>query len=244
MRYMGGKSRIAKELTAVMLAQSPGRSVYVEPFLGGGAVAAHMGQHFEIAQYSDFHEDLMLMWASVLDGWVPPTDVTYEEYQAERYAATPSARRGFVGYGCSFGGRWFEGYARYKETNFAKSSSGVVVKQRQGMTPARDFKAFAASFFDLETPPPGAVAYMDPPYANTKGYSKMGAFDSVRFWVQAQEWAESGVDVYVSEYAAPAGWTAVWEKQVTQQLDPRKDRERPVERLFRWIGEGVGDRGK
>jgi len=234
MRYMGGKSRIAKELAGVMLAGSPGRDIYVEPFIGGGAVAAHMGSHFEIAQYSDFHEDLMLMWDALLDGWQPPTTVTYGQYQDARYATTPSATRGFIGYGCSFGGRWFEGYARYQDTNFAASSARVVLKQVTGMTPALGHKAFQSSFFDLETPPVGTVAYLDPPYADTKGYSKMGSFDHARFWEQATEWAESGVDVYVSEYAAPADWAPVWEKQVIQQLDPRKNREKPTERLFQY----------
>ena len=38
MRYLGGKSRIAKKIATEHLLTHPDRSVHVEPFVGGGAV--------------------------------------------------------------------------------------------------------------------------------------------------------------------------------------------------------------
>ena len=233
MQYMGGKSRIAKALEAVMLKEASGRELYLEPFVGGGNMAARMGHHFEVAHYSDYHEDLALMWAAALDGWTPPTEVSYEAYQEARYATTPSATRGFIGFACSFGGRWFEGYARSRGLNFAEQQSRLVLQQVGGMKGRRDHKVTHASFFDLEVPPAGAVAYLDPPYANTKKYSRMGAFDHERFWAQAEEWASAGVDVFVSEESAPDGWEAIWEKPVKRSLDLNSNVTPATEKLFR-----------
>ena len=62
---------------------------------------------------SDSHEDLILMWQALMRGEMEPfADVTEVEYAALKTAA-PSARRGFVGFGASFGGGWFGGYGRH-----------------------------------------------------------------------------------------------------------------------------------
>ena len=106
---MGGKSRISKELSEVILSHTDKRDVYIEPFVGGGAMAEKMSAHFAKVILNDLHEDLMLMWDAVLNkGWIPPTEVSFEEYQELRNAE-PSALRGFVGFSCSFGGKWFGG---------------------------------------------------------------------------------------------------------------------------------------
>lgn len=235
MRYMGGKSRISKELAAVILGHTSKREVYVEPFVGGGAMAEKLAPHFGQTIISDLHADLMLMWNAVINkGWVPPTEVSYEQYQDLRYADDSSALRGFVGFGCSFGGRWFEGYARYKDTNFAQSSHNVVTRQAKAMAGAT---CLNVSFDDLPPVEHAPVIYCDPPYADTKGYStKLGAFPHILFWEKARQWAESGADVYVSEYNAPDGWVPIWEKEVVGQLDLRKERTKPTENLFVWEG--------
>lgn len=53
---------------------------------------------------SDNHEDLILMWQALMRGETEPfADVTETEYVSLK-TATPSARRGFAGFGSSFGG--------------------------------------------------------------------------------------------------------------------------------------------
>jgi hypothetical protein len=52
------------------------------------------------------------MWQALMRGETEPfADVTEAEYATLKTAA-PSARRGFVGFGASFGGGWFNGYGR------------------------------------------------------------------------------------------------------------------------------------
>lgn len=238
MRYMGGKSRISKALSEVILAHTDKRKVYVEPFVGGGAMAEKMAPHFETVILNDLHEDLMLMWDAVLNkGWIPPTEVSYEQYQELRNAE-PSALRGFAGFGGSFGGKWFGGYARGGNNsdgtprNYQAESKRNLLKQATKIGKAICVQGSYTSLPPVNTAP---VIYCDPPYADTTGYSLDG-FPHKEFWVKAQQWAEAGADVFVSEYQAPEGWEAIWEKEVVGQLDLRKDRTKPVEKLFVWKG--------
>ena len=52
MRYLGGKSRIAKNIVAQMPSPSAVRNVY-EPFCGGGAVTVALAQKYRAVQASD-----------------------------------------------------------------------------------------------------------------------------------------------------------------------------------------------
>lgn len=103
MRYLGGKSRAAKHIVAEIIKHSGDRTRWVEPFVGGAAVAEIASGHFDELVLSDVHEDLVLMWQAALSGTVFPSDVSEDDYSAQRYAP-PSALRGFVGYQGSFGG--------------------------------------------------------------------------------------------------------------------------------------------
>lgn len=134
MRYSGGKSRIAKRLSEVMLpiAKAEGLDTYIEPFVGGGAMGAVMGKHFDHAHYSDVHEDLILMWQALHRGDEFPDEVSEDEYQALKNAE-PSAFRGLVGFGASFGGKWFGGYARGNSVNYLGQSLRSATRGIEGM---------------------------------------------------------------------------------------------------------------
>lgn len=247
MRYMGGKGRIAKALSEVILQDTetiPDRGRYLEPFVGGGAMAAKLGQHFDHVVYSDIHPDLMLMWDAVLHkGWEPPTEVSYELYQELRYASEPSALRGFVGFGGSFGGRWFEGYARGghnangQPRNHQAESSRAVLKDALTMPGNLSTSTFCRDALTI-TAEPGDVIYCDPPYANTKNYSRLDALDHTKFWEVAQGWAEDGASVYVSEYTAPENWECIWEQPLRSSVRVgSEERHIATERLFRLLRE-------
>lgn len=236
MRYLGGKSRIAKQLAAAMLAHTDRRDLYLEPFVGGGSVAAQMGHHFHDAFYSDRHPDLMMMWGELLGGWNPPTEVTVEQYKELRNAE-PSALRGFVGLGGSFGGKWFGGYAKGGVTaagtprNHQAESARAVLKVAQGMKAKRVTTAQQLDYRQLCVSPDDVV-YCDPPYAGTTGYST-GDFDSNEFWDTVRYWAGKGAKVFVSEYTAPDDFECIWSKELIVQAN-RGDAKRhtSTERLF------------
>lgn len=234
MRYVGGKSRIARAIVDVIVERSPAATIAVEPFMGGGAVTAELAKRFELVLASDAHLDLMLMWRAVLNGWTPPELVTETEY-AELRNASPSALRGLAGFGGSFGGKWFAGYARGGKTSAGDARNHQGESARAVARIGRIMRGghVATMHADYSSTPiiPGSVIYCDPPYASTQGYAT-GGFDSVEFWAWA-EIASDVADVYVSEYAAPSWWTCVWQAEKRQSITlPSQGREVRTERLF------------
>lgn len=230
MRYMGGKTRIAAQIGAIMRAGRNGRNTYIEPFIGGGSVAAEMAPEFSTAHLSDANEDLMLLWKAVQDGWIPPTDLPYEEWLALKHATEPSALRAFAGFGVSFGGRWFTSYARNNKGNYyAGASSRTLRRYAPKIAHAslyhRDYAAAG------EQVGPDCVVYCDPPYAGTTGYRNTSGFNSAQFWDTAREWSGTGAQVYVSEYAAPRDFVPVWKLRTPVSIN-RDEAKEQIEQLF------------
>src|SRR5208337_2924620 len=108
MNYLGGKATIGEDICRAIRAHSRKRAVLVEPFLGGGNSYKFLAPFFQEVRIGDIHADLILMWQAVAAGWVPPHSVTEAQYRQLKHAE-PSALRGFVGFGCSFSGKWFGG---------------------------------------------------------------------------------------------------------------------------------------
>lgn len=209
MQYLGGKARIAKKIAAKILEIVPPehRLEYLEPFLGGANAFEHIAPHFEKAYAGDVHEDLILMWQAVARGWVPPEVVTEAEHRALKKAA-PSALRGFVGFGCSFGASWFSGYAGVcsRKGRGAATSRRSLITQRDVI--ARAVSIVQVSYLDWPVVP-GIVLYCDPPYAGTCGYKGTAPFDHTYFWARMQDWVDAGSYVFVSEYSAPSDWPCI-----------------------------------
>lgn len=210
MQYMGGKSRIAKPIADIIVAARGDRTFYVEPFLGAGSVALRVASSFTRLVLADSSPDLVKLWRAVQRGWVPPTTLSEDDYRALRHAK-PSALRGFAGFPCSFGGKWFGGYARDPKggRNFAESASRSMVKRGETL---RDALIMRADYRDVVSSIPlhKAVIYADPPYAGTTAYGNVESFDSAEFWREMKFCVKAGAIVFVSEYAAPKGWREVW----------------------------------
>ena len=235
MRYMGGKSRIAKALSEVIEATD---GEYWEPFVGGFGSFEVIAPKFKVAHANDIHPDLMLMWDAVLNhGWEPPTEVSLEQYKELRHAE-PSALRGFVGFGGSFGGKWFGGYAKGgfqkdgSPRNHQSESSRNVLKTRSRLTDVRVYTYNTS--YDQLNPKPGDVVYCDPPYEDTARYDTY--INHQTFWQWAQELSEQGVNVYVSSYQAPDGWVSIWSKELKSTVSQAYQRHTAQERLFVWRG--------
>jgi DNA adenine methylase len=72
------------------------------------------------------------MWRKCLEGWIPPTSVTEEEYQQIKQNPDlyDSALVGFVGFACSFSGKWWGGYCRNSRgRNYTKAGSNSILKK-------------------------------------------------------------------------------------------------------------------
>ena len=100
------------------------------------------------------------------------------------------------------------------------------------------FRNWTYSMWD---PAPGTVIYCDPPYEGTKRYaskrSQVPLFDHGHFWDTVRGWELKGCEVFVSEYAAPDDFRAVYEVQKIQSTKrPEQGRDEVTEKLFRWTG--------
>lgn len=84
---------------------------------------------------------------------------------------------------------------------------------------------FAQSSYEELDVPANSVIYCDPPYRKTKG------FDHDKFWNWCRKKAEEGHSVFISEYSAPADFTCIWEKEVTNAMGTTNT-YKPIERLF------------
>jgi DNA adenine methylase len=230
---MGGKTRQAGPLSEFLLREASGHTRYFEPFMGSAAVFHKMAPAFEQAVGADGMPDLMLMWQALQRGWTPPDAVSRDEYNALR-DADPSSLRGFVGFGCSYGGKFFGGYAEEKvnpkhRNDFVGATKRSVLNRVRSMSKAR---LKIGDYRDWDVPP-DAFVYCDPPYVGTAGYKGAPEFDSDEFWLVVEKWACAGAAVYVSEYKAPDSATCVWERAASVSLRKDDNAASATEKLFR-----------
>ncbi len=222
MRYVGGKYRIRRELAAYLESVRNGRT-FVEPFCGGANITAEMSGT-RIA--SDLCLDVIMLWSAATKGWEPPTTVSEEEYKTARTAPS-SAYRGFVGFGCSFGGKFFGGYARSGTRNYAMNAHNAILKKAKAL---KNVQFSCGPYNSLA--PQNSLVYCDPPYANTtQGYSS-ASFDSKLFWDTARLWALRGNTVLVSEYTAPPFAQEVWHIETKTDMHCASGKEPRLEKLF------------
>lgn len=227
MRYQGGKSRIAQDIASVISVR--GGDCFVSPFCGSCAVESKV-QGFSRKILNDRHQYLIALLQGVQRGYELPESITPEQYRHIReHKDDDPTLAGFVGFGCSFGGKWFGGYARNATgTNYAAQSKRSLLKDMATLQDA----TFVCADYRRVCIPPRAVIYADPPYNNTTGYHG-DRFDSAEFWIAMRLLADTGHTVFVSEQEAPPDIQCVWERKFTRTLDRNKSNQFSVtEKLF------------
>lgn len=229
MRYFGGKSRIAKQISAYINELLKPNQTYIEPFCGACWIVSNIcPNRLRIA--GDYHQDLMMMWQELQKGWIPPDTVAEELYNTLK-KADPGSLRGFVGFGCSNSGKWFGGYARDKTgRNYAMNAKNSVMKKIAKMKTA----SFVQSSYENIACPSNSLIYCDPPYINTTGYTT-GGFDHIKFWEWVRQKSKDGHTVLVSEYVAPDDFEAALTIQVkTDMKAANHSKIDRVEKLFKY----------
>lgn len=207
MNYMGSKNRIAKQLLSVMLPERKPGQLWVEPFVGG----ANMIDKVDGKRWgNDKHEYLIALLQAVSHGWVPPVNLSKDEYYAiKKYPEFyPTELVGFAGFLCSFAGKWRAGYATNKANrNYAAIGSRVLVKQSENL---KGVYFTSVDYLDMVVPDDSFI-YCDPPYADTAGYKGACKFDHGRFWDWCRLMSVMGHTVFISEYTAPDDFECILE---------------------------------
>lgn len=200
MQYFGGKAKIAKELSVVLNSYLIGNGKpFIDAFCGSCNIISKIDDK-RIRIANDKHKELIAMWHWVQEMGVDrlPTDVSKEFYYYIKTSTTsPDWLKGFVGFGCSFAGKWWGGYGECKRGyNYAKGSGNSIAKKMVGLN---NVTFVCGDYFDIAMPSVPSIIYCDIPYKNTTGYSN-GLFNHEQFYAWAYSMKALGHIVLVSEY--------------------------------------------
>lgn len=223
MRYLGGKSRIANKIGTYLESVREGRE-YLEPFVGAAWVLQEMSGK---RTASDSNSALITMWKALQEGWVPPENITENMYASYKEAQNPTdPLTAFIGIGCSFGGKWFGGYARSAERNYCTNARNSLLRQlpkiKDVLFKDRDYRNWI---------PYNCLVYCDPPYQGTTGYKDK--FDHEVFWSTMREWSKNNT-VIISEYKAPEDFECVLEIPTKTDMRVAGKQESRIEKLFQY----------
>jgi DNA adenine methylase len=207
MQYFGGKFRIRRQIAELINSYNP--VLYLEPFCGSAWVAELVEAQLRVC--CDLNSDLVAMWQAVQYGWEPPGEITQEQYYEIKAMPSPNPLKAFAGFGCSFAGKYFGGYARGHgaDAKTAKSQLNkrmyAKTEKSQGLKDVHfncvDYEA-AITLYDPD------IVYCDPPYKGTTKFYGLPEFDHSRFWDVMYEESYKRV-VLISEYEAPKEFEAV-----------------------------------
>lgn len=213
MRYLGNKTRIAKHIVPIVTRTLDNNSWYVEPFVGACGIMQAVNYRLRVGV--DSCPYIIALMRAVQGNWIPPL-ITEDEYNAIKAAPEkyePSLV-GFAGYGCSFGGKWFAGFARggYNKDGTPRNHVAESIRNLQKLATKinQPEVVFYCDDYDKFQYQERDVIYCDPPYKTNTKFKE--GFDHDKFWAWAVERNKTNW-VYVSEYTAPEDWIPVWEME-------------------------------
>lgn len=247
MQYCSGKSRISKSIADEICKwevkdffcdcdsnrreRERESKTAVSLFCGTCSVESKLANAFDVVICNDKQEYLIAMLDGVQKGYELPEFVSEEQYKYIReHKDEDKVLTGFVGFGCSFAGKFFGGYARNKEqTNYALQSKRSLLKD---IATLKNTRFISMDYQDVELPD-GCVVYCDPPYrGTTAGYGLKENFDSDKFWDYIRAISKNH-HVYISEQQAPEDFVVIWEKPFTRMMDSNKENIfKATEKLF------------
>lgn len=185
---------------------------------------------------NDVHYELIEMFIALQRRWIPPENISKDEYyeiKQEKDSLHP-ALVGFVGFCCSFGSKYFGGYASNSEgKNYCKMNRDTLLRQAPLI---KNVKFTSMNYKNMKIPN-GSFVYCDPPYENTTKYSKSSGFSHEEFWDWAHWLGKKGNTVFVSEYSQPKtiGFKSVFEKEIISSLS-MENNQLKKERLYLFVG--------
>jgi len=254
-QYFGGKAKLAPKIVPVLQAYADTHAGYWEPFCGALNTFSKVEHTNKVA--SDACGPLIALYHHVKSGGELPLVVTEEDYARAKRGDCEPWYQAFVGFGCSFAGKWFGGYARGGHgadaktaasslgkkfgRNYAANAVSSLEKKRASMQAATfihmpyDNILMSVDCEDEGMIVPPWLIYCDPPYAGTTGYGAVKEkWDANAFWIWAQRQATKHT-VLVSEYTCPVPHELVasWSHRTEIRTHKSGNQNSRVEKLFR-----------
>lgn len=233
MRYMGGKQRISKRLCEFLNSRLQPGQPFVDLFCGAVNVVSGIDSN-RVRIANDLNPYLISLWQALQAGWTPPVSVTEGDY-AEWKTRDPHnlherATKAFIGFGCSFGGKWFAGFATSPSRDYSTNARNSCLKKAEKTA---DVLFYNRNYADMSLPSQ-ALIYCDIPYKGTTKYGAVGGFDHGTFyqWLSDNEHRE----IYVSEYEhnVPDFCEVVWSVESRQDMRSTDGEQKAtVEVLYR-----------
>jgi len=231
LRYFGGKFRLAKQISSFLNKQILyyNYDTYLEPFVGGANIPQYIQCKNKFAY--DINHYLISLYQSLQSGYNLPDIITEEQYKdiknnKDKYDPELVA---FVGYGCSYSGKFFGGYARDKRgDDYCKNAKNSILRKMNKM---QDVIFQQADYRNLH--PTNSIIYCDPPYQNTtqNGYIN-SSFNSEEFWDIIRSWSKTN-KVYISEYNAPSDFISVLQFDTKTNIRTKiKSDQNRIEKIF------------
>ena len=238
-KYMGSKARHSKEILKVIFNEIDIKDYkyWIEPMVGGANMIENVPSSL-IRIGSDINFHIIEMFNALQRGWEPPNNLSNDEYKylmskknEDLKDLYTNALIGFAGIGCSYSGRWFEGYARGNDSkgnprNYCFESKKNLMSSMSNIMGVK----FVHADYKEAIMPEKSIIYCDPPYFGTKKY--ISTFDHDIFWQWCREQYNKGNKVFISEYSAPEDWKCIWEKSTNSSLTANTGAKKSIERLF------------
>jgi DNA adenine methylase len=230
---MGSKNRIAKEIIPVMMESYVDGMLYIEPFVGGGNMIDKFPVDNQLKRGYDLDENTISALISIRDflGELPKNNKEFTENDYANLRNDLSVNhRGYLGYACSYGGKWLAGWCRDGEgrRDYVSESYRNAVDQS---TKLKGIHLENFSFDQILLPEQSSLIYCDPPYRDTTKYSK--SFDHDKFYDWCRSVSKLGHVIFVSEYWMPDDFKEVWSKTVNSSLTKDTGSKKAVEKLFK-----------
>lgn len=220
MQYFGGKERVSRSLSKFInenYLKGNNKSFY-DLFCGSCNVLTKIDNNRNLIG-NDIHKYLISMWKELQNGWIPPKTISELEYKnIKNNMDLEPYLSGFVGFGCSYSGKWWGGYARDKNNrNYCLNAYNSTMKKLEKLKNV-DFYSLDYSELNIKN---GSVVYCDIPYKNTTQYSvkECGEFDHEKFY----KWCldnKNNFTILISEYKhnVPEGFEIVWEMESKKDI--------------------------
>lgn len=247
MKYMGSKSKIAKEILEVMSKYKEKFDNYVEPFSGGLNMMTKVD--FPKKYANDINPFLIAMWIELQNNGSKnfPLQIDKELYNKWRnyYNKEKKVNKtltlnnanfkdyamcGWIGFMASFNGRFYDGGYSGHNVNGRDYISEQIKNTLSQVKYLKDI-IFSCDSYDKMYIPNNSVIYCDIPYKNTKQYNLSMNFDYEKFYDWCIEMTYKGNKVFISEYWMPDNFECIWEKEVTNSLN-QTITKKPIEKLF------------
>lgn len=215
MRFLGGKVRLAKAIAALCEADRASDEPFWDLCCGAGNISAAVSSRGPRLAV-DVVPCLVNLLRGVSTGtWQPPATVTAAEYTELQVRAAQEPESddpliAFAGFGCSYGGKWFAGFSAPGPCgacavyDYAKGAATSLLRRARALKGVQFICADWTTLNEVS-----GVAYIDPEYAGTTGYSAAPRHDHDAFWRSADALSEKARRVFVSEYTAPQHWREV-----------------------------------